>query len=83
MANHEKTLEAIFRDPVPANIKWRDIESLLKWLGAEVTEGAGSRVLVVLNGYRSVFHRPHPRPEAKRGAVRSVRSFLLDAGVRP
>jgi hypothetical protein len=50
-------------------------------LGAEVTEGSGSRVRIALNGVRSVFHRPHPEKEVDKGAVKSIRRFLLEAGV--
>ncbi|MEZ4594567.1 MAG: type II toxin-antitoxin system HicA family toxin [Chloroflexota bacterium] len=78
---HQKTLEAIFEDPVKANISWRDIEALFEVLGAEISEGSGSRMRVALNGVRAVFHRPHPRPETKKGAVKSVRRFLIEAGV--
>ena len=52
-------------------------------LGAEVTEGRGSRVRVYLNGVRAVFHRPHPAKEAVKGAVKSVRRFLYAVGVKP
>ena len=78
---HHKTLEAIFEDPVKANIPWRDIEALFEELGAEISEGSGSRIRVALNGVRAVFHRPHPRPETKKVAVKSVRRFLIEAGV--
>jgi hypothetical protein len=77
------TLEDIFADPVRANIEWRDIESLLGSLGAEIIEGGGSRVAVVLNGRTSVFHRPHPRKEAPKRLVRRMRRFLEEAGVTP
>ena len=80
---HRKTLEAIFEDPVRANIAWRDIEALLHALGADITEGSGSRVRVALYGVRAVFHRPHPSRETKKGTVRSMRRFLEEAGVRP
>jgi hypothetical protein len=80
---HERTLAAIFEDPVRSNIAWRDIESLFAALGAEITEGNGSRVRVVLNDVRAVFHRPHPQKETDRGAVRSVRRFLSEAGFEP
>jgi hypothetical protein len=80
---HDKTLRAIFADPVLANIKWADIESMLRHLGADITEGSGSRVRIALRGIRAVFHRPHPRKETDRGAVRSMRRFLVEAGVSP
>lgn len=78
---HMAVLRAVFADPVRANIAWRDIETLFVALGAEVSEGSGSRVRVVLGGVRAVFHRPHPEKETDRGAVRSVRRFLTESGV--
>ncbi len=78
---HEKTLEAILTNPVKANILWKDIESLFLALGAEISEGRGSRVRVALNGVRAIFHRPHPQKETKKGAIKSVRRFLQEAGI--
>jgi hypothetical protein len=80
---HRRTLEVVFEDPVRANIPWRDIEAMLKAEGAEISGGAGSRVRVALNGVRAVFDRPHPQKETDKGAVRSVRRFLTEAGVNP
>jgi hypothetical protein len=78
-----RTLRAIFDEPVRANIAWRDIESLFSACGAEISQGAGSRVRVALNGVRAVFHRPHPKKETSKAAIRSVRRFLTEAGVTP
>jgi hypothetical protein len=78
---HRKTLQAVFEDPVRANIPWADIESLLVACGAEISEGRGSRVRIALNGVRAVFHRPHPQKETDKGAVVSMRRFLTEAGV--
>jgi len=83
VSKHEKTLNAIFAEPTRANVKWRDIESLLEFHGAELSEGSGSRVRVVLNGRRAVFHRPHPEPTTDKGTLKSVRRFLTEAGVTP
>jgi hypothetical protein len=80
---HSRTLAVIFESPERANIAWRDIEALFQTLGAEVSEGSGSRVRVALNGVRAVFHRPHPRKEANKATVKSVRRFLEAAGVKP
>lgn len=76
-------LAQIYAEPTPADIRWSDIEALLRSLGAEITEGSGSRVRLALNGVRAVFHRPHPSPDTKRGAVRAMRDFLTQAGVVP
>jgi hypothetical protein len=80
---HRRTLEAVFDDPVSSNIPWREIEAMLDAAGAEITEGEGSRVRIALNGVRAVFHRPHPQKETDKGAVRSMRRFLTEAGVTP
>ena len=93
----QATLNAIFQRPTKANIRWSAIESLIRDLGGEVSERAGSRgpqrqvfvagvesrVAAKLNGVTAVFHRPHPRPETKMGADDAVRQFLLNAGVKP
>ena len=70
---HHKTLSIIFSRPTSGNIKWKDIEQLFVELGAEISEGEGSRVGVRLFGDRRVFHRPHPSPDTDKGAVASVR----------
>lgn len=78
---HQKTLDQIFQNPVKADVNWSDIESLLVALGAELSEGRGSRVRIALNGVRAVFHRPHPQKETDKGALQSMRRFLQEAGV--
>ncbi|MBO4300521.1 MAG: type II toxin-antitoxin system HicA family toxin [Desulfovibrio sp.] len=80
---HHKTLIAIFVDPVSSSISWVDIENLLLACGAEISEGRGSRIRVALNGILATFHRPHPQPVTDKGAVKSVRRFLTNAGVLP
>jgi hypothetical protein len=80
---HQRTLEAIFKLPVPSNVEWKTCESLLIHLGAKISEGEGSRVRIVLNDVRAVFHRPHPRKEIDKGALVSLRKFLENAGVKP
>jgi hypothetical protein len=80
---HAKTLDGVFADPVRANIAWSDIEALLIAAGAEISEGRGSRVRVSLNGVDAVFHRPHPQKETDKGALKSVRRYLTEAGYAP
>ncbi|MBS4165853.1 hypothetical protein NEOC65_000925 [Neochlamydia sp. AcF65] len=41
------------------------------------------RIRFVLNGIRATFHRPHPKKEADKGALVSMRCFLENAGVKP
>jgi hypothetical protein len=81
-SKHQKTLDDIFENPVRSNISWSDIESMLIALGAEVSEGRGSRVRIVLNGVKATFHRPHPEKETDKGAVKSMRRFLTESGIK-
>ncbi len=76
-----KTLKAIFTDPIPSDIPWKDIVTLFQGLGGTVSQGRGSRIRVVLNEQRAVFHEPHPERVTDKGAVKSVREFLINAGV--
>lgn len=78
---HRKTLDAIFDTPVRSDIEWKEIESLFRALGGEISEGRGSRVRIVLKGVRAVFHRPHPKKEAEKGSIKAVRRFLKETEV--
>lgn len=82
-AAHRQTLDKIFANPVSASIKWRDVEALLVALGAEVSEGSGSRVRFTIAGQTLFLHRPHPSPDTRRWAIRDIREFLTNVGIRP
>ena len=82
-SKHQKTLVAIFDAPTRSDVAWADIENLLSAVGAELTEGRGSRLRVYLNGIRAVFHRPHPQKETDKGVLKSVQRFLAMAGIKP
>lgn len=82
-ARHQKTLQTIFRRPVPGTIKWMDIESLMVALGAEREEREGSRVAFIWRDQVYVFHRPHPQPVTDKGAVASLKRILESHGVKP
>ncbi len=79
---HQKVFKQIFDDPVSSKVKWDDIEKFFTRLGAEISQGRGSRVRIVLNGVKAVFHRPHPQKETDKGALKSVRRFLKNAGIK-
>ena len=79
MSKHQRVLAAIFEKR--ANIAWPDIESMLLYYGAEISEGRGSRVRIALNGVRAMFHRSHPQKETDRGAVAAMQRFLTEAGI--
>ena len=77
-----RTLERIFEQPVRSDILWTDIEKLFQTLGADISEGRGSRVRVALTDVRAIFHRPHPERVTNQSTIRSVRRFLKEAGVK-
>lgn len=79
-SKQRKILKLIFRDPISSNIKWKDVESLFKSLGAEILEAEGCRVTFKLKGSTAVYHRPHPHKEIDKGMVNSIRKFLQKAG---
>ena len=81
-SKQKKVYERIFKNPVQSDIAWKDIEKFLESLGAKISEGSGSRVRIELKGERAVFHRPHPEKVTDKGAVKSMRKFLDNAGVK-
>ena len=82
-SRHRRTPERIFAVPTPPDIHWNDAVSLLRAVGVEVSERAGSRVLLKRGEERMVMHRPHPRPHLSRPAVRDLGRFLNTIGVEP
>mgnify|MGYP003477328127 CR=1 FL=1 len=80
---HRKVLSALFARPVSANIHWREVESLLGHLGAEIENLTGARLRVKLNRYEDVLHRPHHGSTLGRQDVKHLREFLGRARVTP
>lgn len=79
----QRTLDLIFARPASGNVRWSDIESLMRELGAEIGEREGSRVEIYLFRQVRVFHRPHPSPDTDQGAVAAIRKWLEENGVKP
>ncbi len=83
MSKHHATLiRALFHDPPAHNLHWRDIEALLRHVGAEMEPISGNRVRVTLNGMEDVLRRPHGN-EVDRHSVQHIRAFLGRSGVTP
>ena len=78
---HKRLIRSIYADPVSGNIHWREVESLLNHLGAEVDYTHGARVRVVLNDVEGQLHRPHHSGVCGKHDVRHLREFLARAGV--
>jgi hypothetical protein len=79
----QETLEAIFSIPVPKNLQWDDIESLLSAVGCTIKNRGGSKVGFGKDGEMLYIHRPHPQKEAKGYIVRKVKAFLITLEVMP
>jgi len=78
---HAHLLRSIFTDPPSANIHWREIESLLHHLGAEVEPSHGARFRIVLNGKEAFLHHPHNSSTCSKQDVKLIREMLAHAGV--
>jgi len=82
-SKQRKVLQAVFEHPPRSDLEWKAIETLLIALGATVREGRGSRVRVLLNDVVATFHRPHPDRVIDKGAVKSLKEYLIKANIFP
>lgn len=80
---HHTTLVEVFARPVSGSIKWTDVEALFTALGARIRQREGSRVAVLLNDEKYIFHRPHPRPTMDKAAISAIRIWLQGMGITP
>lgn len=74
-------LQAIYHDPVSANIHWREVESLLTHLGATVESSHGARFRVLLNRQEFFLHHPHNSTTCSKQDIKHLRECLARAGV--
>jgi hypothetical protein len=82
-AKQRRTRDRILESPTRSDVRWDDVRSLFKALGADEIEGSGPRVRFTLNGRVLSLHRPHPKPELKKYAVEDVRDFLIANQIEP
>jgi len=81
---HVNLLREIFQDPVNTKLQFREIESLLKHLGAKMESVAGARMRVKLNEAEGVLHRPHHGGNTMdRHSVQSLRDLLTRGASTP
>ena len=78
---HAHLLHAIFSDPPSGNIHWREIESLLRHLGADIETGHGARFRIVLNRMEFYLHHPHNSSTCSKQDIKQLREHLAHAGV--
>ena len=80
---HVSLIRAIFQDPISGNIHWREIESLLHHLGANVEPIHGARYRVLLNDVEGVLHHPHHSNVCSKQDIKNLRQYLASARVTP
>lgn len=78
---HRKVLHALFAHPISANIGFKEVEAVLRELGAEIEERGGARIAVTLKGHTVLFH--HAQHSLPKDEVVQIRRFLTDCGIAP
>ncbi|ABK16136.1 HicA protein [Syntrophobacter fumaroxidans MPOB] len=76
-----RTLYEILENSFRAKSGWDKVEGLFRALGAGFADNGDSRIQVFLNDVVAVFHRPYTQKEIHKGALMSVKRFLIQAGV--
>ena len=78
---HRKVLHALFSHPLNANVDFKDVEHVLRELGAEIDNKSGSRIGVTLKGHTAAFH--HINHSLPKDEVVQIRKFLETCGITP
>lgn len=78
---HAHLMRSIFQDSPSANIHWREIESLLNHLGANIESAHGARFKITLNKVEAFLHHPHNSSTCSRMDIKTIREILTHAGV--
>jgi hypothetical protein len=60
---------------------WREVESLLHHLGADIDPAHGARFKVTLNGVTEFLHHPHHGNVCSKDLMKQLRDFLHHSGV--
>jgi hypothetical protein len=81
--HHAHLIRSIFHDPPNANLHFREIESLLRHVGAELETLSGGRVRARIGRMEQILHHPHHGGTLGAQAVLHLREFLARSGVTP
>ena len=57
--HHAQLIRTIFHDPPSGNVHWREIESLLRHVGATREPISGARIRLTAKRMAAALHRPH------------------------
>ena len=81
--HHANLIRSIFHDPPSGNLHWREVESLLKHVGASLEPLSGARIRVTLGRMEDVLHRPHHSNVLDAKSILHLRDCLARGGVTP
>lgn len=73
---HQKIYQRIFQHPIPHNLQWREVWSMLIAMGDADTEDDNGSLKVTRNGQTLVLHRPRGKDMADDKELMQVRHFL-------
>jgi len=78
---HQKTYQHIFQHPMPHNLQWREVWSMLSAItDANAVEDTDGKLKVTRNGQTLVLHRPRGKDLADKKELMQVRHFLERSG---
>lgn len=79
---HQKTYHQIFQHPMPHNLQWREVWSMLNAMkDATAVEDNNGNLKVTRNGQMLALHRPRGKDLADKKELMQVRHFLDRSGV--
>ncbi len=78
---HQKVLSSIFSHHLSSNLHWKEIESLLIYLGAEFRESTGASMVITLNTHEFTMHRGNHNSTMSKKSLHKLKKFLELANI--
>ena len=79
---HQKVHDQLFQHPLPHNLQWRELWSMLSALPmATAIEEKDGKLKVTRNGHTIVLHRPRGKDLADESELMQIRHFLQQSSV--
>lgn len=79
--SHQKIYDRVFQHPMPHNLQWREVWSMLGALGGvDAVEDNKGGLKVSRNGQTLLLHRPRGKDMADKEELMQVRHFLERSG---
>ena len=82
-ARNRRTLERLFAEPPPDDIRGPHVAAMLQAAGVEVSMGTGSRVRLLKGSDAMVIHRPDESPKTGVPTALAIAKFLRAVGIEP